>query len=71
MTCPGSLSDSSLTERARTDHGAQLWLIRIAGLVDSVVEDEVEEDVVAAEDARDLALALEVDHEALVLESFP
>ena len=51
---------------ARTDHLADLVLLRGVCLLCGFVEDDVEEDVVAAEDAAHFATALDLDEQPLV-----
>jgi len=50
----------------RTDHLADLVLLRGVRLLCGFVEDDVEEDVVAAEDAAHFATTLDLDEQPLV-----
>lgn len=50
----------------RTDHLADLVLLRGVRLLYGFVEDDVEEDVIAAEDAAHFATALHLDEQPLV-----
>ena len=52
--------------RGRTDHLADLVLLRGVCLLHGFVEDDVEEDVVAAEDAAHFATALNLDEQPFV-----
>jgi hypothetical protein len=76
MTCSrrrgehGQQGRKEASERAseRTDHLADLVLLSGVGLLTGIVEDDVEEDVVAAEDAAHFAAALDLDEQPLVHE---
>jgi hypothetical protein len=52
--------------KVRTDHLADLVLLRGVRLLCGFVEDDVEEDVVAAEDAAHFATALDLDEQPFV-----
>lgn len=60
------VSNSEADHGVRTDHLADLVLLRRVCLLCGFVEDDIEEDVVAAEDAAHFATALDLDEEPLV-----